>query len=68
MVGLRNKKIFSRSALVHVLRTRSRVLVSFRKQKENNVCAQATLEVLKRGSWQQSYLLPPRSKWQQVII
>ena len=50
MVGLRNKKIFSRSALVHVLRTRSRVLVNFRKQKENNVCAQATLEVLKRGS------------------
>ena len=28
MVGLGNKKIFSRSALVHVLRTRSRVLVN----------------------------------------
>ena len=68
MVGLRNKKIFSRSDLVHVLRTRSRVLVNFRKEKENDVCAQATLEVLKSGSWQQSYLLPPRSKLQQVII
>ena len=68
MVGLGNKKIFSRSNLVHVLRTRSRVLVNFRKEKENDVCAQATLEVLKSGSWQQSYLLPPRSKLQQVII
>ena len=68
MVGLGNKKIFSRSDLVHVLRTRSRVLVNFRKEKENDVCAQATLEVLKSGSWQQSYLLPPRSTLQQVII
>ena len=50
MVGQGKKKIFSRSALVHVLRARSRVLVDFRKEKENNVCAQATLEVLKRGS------------------
>ena len=50
MVGLGNKKIFSRSDLVHVLRTRSRVLVNFRKEKENDVCAQATLEVLKSGS------------------
>ena len=67
MGGLGNKKIFSRSDLVHVFRTRSRVLVNFRKERENDVCAQATLEVLKSGSWQQSYLLPPRSKWQQVI-
>ena len=50
MVGLGNKKIFSRSNLVHVLRTRSRVFVNFRKEKENDVCAQATLEVLKSGS------------------
>ena len=51
MVGLGNKKIFSPSDLVHVLRTRSRVLVNFRKEKENDVCAQATLlEVLKSGS------------------
>ena len=50
MVGLGTKKIFSRSDLVHVLRTRSRVLVNFRKEKENDVCAQATLEVLKSGS------------------
>ena len=47
---LGNKKIFSRSDLVHVLRTRSRVLVNFRKERENEVCAQATLEVLKSGS------------------
>jgi len=40
MVGLGNKKIFSRS----------RVLVNLRKEKENDVCAQATLEVLKSGS------------------
>ena len=32
MVGLGNKKTFPRSALVHVLRTHSRVLVNFRKQ------------------------------------
>ena len=50
MVGLGNKKTFSRSDLVHVLRTRSRVLVNFRKERENDVCAQATLEVLKSGS------------------
>ena len=47
---LGNKKIFSRSDLVHVLRTRSRVLVNFREEKENDVCAKATLEVLKSGS------------------
>ena len=40
MVGLGNKKIFSRS----------RVLVNLRKEKEKDVCAQATLEVLKSGS------------------
>ena len=50
MVGLGNKKTFSRSDLVHVLRTRSRVLVNFREEKENDVCAKATLEVLKSGS------------------
>ena len=32
--GLGNKKIFSRSDLVHVLRTRSRVLVNFRNEKK----------------------------------
>ena len=50
MVGLGNKKIFSRSDLVYVLRTRSRVFVNFREEKENDVCAKATFEVLKSSS------------------
>ena len=47
---LGNKKIFSRSDLVHVLRTRCRVLINFRKERENDVRAEATSEVLKNGS------------------
>ena len=50
MGGLGNKKIFSRSDLVHVLRTRCRVLINFRKERENDVRAEATSEVLKNGS------------------
>ena len=40
---LGNKKIFSRSDLV-------RVLINFRKERENDVRAEATPEVLKNGS------------------
>ena len=47
---LGNKKIFSRSDLVHVLRTLCRVLINFRKERENDVRAEATSEVLKNGS------------------